>query len=241
MAQISGIDVDVEQFTKGWDGARRQMPFALARAMNWTAKDAQGDVARQIVRTFVTRRTKWLLANTAKVPRGGWATKTKLHVDLGADADGRSSNPLWRFEKGEAKESFDDTQPVAIPSTHVRPTFGELPQNALRPKNLRLVERRTTNGLLGPKTRVTKNGKVILTGKRRTFVLNPREHFGVKTWGVYQRTGSGRRDVRLLWVYKRRVAVKPVLRFRETVSRTVGQRFEANFTKSFEQAMATAR
>ena len=51
---------DVERFTRSMDdAARRHVPFALARALTWTAKDAQSDVRDELPKRF-TLRNSWV-------------------------------------------------------------------------------------------------------------------------------------------------------------------------------------
>jgi hypothetical protein len=47
---------DIDRFTTNMDDAgKRQVPFALARALTWTAKDAQGDVRADLPKKFTLR------------------------------------------------------------------------------------------------------------------------------------------------------------------------------------------
>jgi hypothetical protein len=146
------------------------------------------------------------------------------------------------FEEGTPKVSTDRSRPIAIPSSNIRPSFSGLAPRSLLPKNLGLVARRTPSGEQAPRTRRTKRGDLVLQGKRGTFVLDPNQHFGVKTWGVYQRIGpKGKKSVRLLWIYKTRVQLPRTLSFVDTVERTARQRLAANVQAAFLKAAATAR
>ena len=57
---------DVARFTAHMDeAAERQVPFALARALTWTAKDAQGDVQGGLPSRFTLRNS--FLTNSIKI------------------------------------------------------------------------------------------------------------------------------------------------------------------------------
>jgi hypothetical protein len=57
-SMIIRVSSDVERFTRGMDeAARDQVPFALARALTWTAQDAQRDVREELPKRFTIRRS----------------------------------------------------------------------------------------------------------------------------------------------------------------------------------------
>jgi hypothetical protein len=77
--KIRVID-DVERFTRDMDDAtRRQVPFALARALTRTAQDAQGDVRTDLPRRFTIRNT-WISRGIRITP----ASKTKPEAIVGS-------------------------------------------------------------------------------------------------------------------------------------------------------------
>jgi hypothetical protein len=59
---------DVERITRALDdAAQKQVPFALARALTWTAKDAQSDVRGELPRRF-TLRNNWVSSGIRITP-----------------------------------------------------------------------------------------------------------------------------------------------------------------------------
>ena len=57
------VKPNVKEFTRYLDGVqRRQVPFALANALTWTAQDGQSAVMEQIQKVFETR-VKWWAKN----------------------------------------------------------------------------------------------------------------------------------------------------------------------------------
>lgn len=215
---------------------QRQLPFALASAMNRTAEEFQ-DAMQQGVRERFTIRVP-RVDRVAKIERGNCATKELLRVIV--DVDPRFG--FWRkFEQGGTKTELNPTMPIAIPATTIRPAFADTVPRSLYPKNLRLVERRDISGTLPPKAHVTRRGVLQIKGKQRTFVLDPASMFGVQTWGVYQRTGPGKHDIRLLWRYKHRVPIPAKLQWQATAERVVATRWAINFEGMLAYALRTAR
>jgi hypothetical protein len=241
---------------------KRQLPFATSLAVNETAKAAQQAVRAHVAGAFTLRKPQFIL-NTVKIEKYDFATKRnptafRLKIDDAPTKGGGRRDVLAKFEPGGSKTTLDPTFPIAIPSRNLRPSFAELVPRAMYPGSLRLVPRRGavgayyTNTLKGRKRKVifgtlpvqqkrTKRGVLQWTGKRRTFVLDPREHLGVKTWGVYQRTGRGKDDVQLIWTYKMRIPIPPRLRFVATATAAVHRTFRPNFERAYAHALATAR
>jgi hypothetical protein len=120
--KIRVID-DVERFTRNMDdAARRQVPFAIARALTWTAKDAQGDVQADLPKRF-TLRNNWVKNGIRITP----ATKASPQAVVG------SLEPFMeRQETGGAKRSRGGHR-VAVPKT--KPT--RIIPRAQRPSAIR--------------------------------------------------------------------------------------------------------
>ena len=65
---------------------------------------------------------------------------------------------------------------------------------------------------------------------------------GSKTMGVWKRTGKGRRErLTLMYVFSRRVQLRPRFGFRETVRRIALERLPRLFEEALRHAMETAR
>jgi hypothetical protein len=240
------IKMDVSKLTRDLDTlALKQIPYALQLGLNDTALDFQQAEREQISSSFTLRKPQWVLS-TVKILRGDFATKQRpiATVSMGKGATperGKAEGLLAQFEDGGFKESRDPDFPIAIPTDNLRPSFAELVPNAMFPKALRLVERRTPSGSLAPNRHVTRRGVVQLQGKRRTFVLDPKTMHGVSSWAVFQRFGPNRGDIRMLWRYKTRVRIPARLHFYDTARRVVAERFPENFSRGFFKAITTAR
>lgn len=239
--------LDVSTFVKDMDEfSLRQVPYALQLGLNDTALDFQQAERERIASSFTLRKPAWVL-KTVKIGRGDFATKEKLNVTVSMGQGSASPEAakaeglLAKFEEPGQKESLDPTFPIAVPTVNLRPSFAELVPKSMFPKALRLVERRTPSGVLGPKQHVTRRGVVQIKGLRRTFVLDPTTMYGVSSWAVYQRFGSARGDIRMLWRYKTHVRIPPLLAFFDTAKRIAAERFPERFAAAFAKAMRTAR
>lgn len=102
--RIRVID-DIDRFTRNMDEVgRRHVPFALARALTMTAKDAQGDVKDELPRRF-TIRNNWVPNGIRIRP----ATKTAPEAIVG------SLEPfMQRQETGGVKRARSHSR-VAVP------------------------------------------------------------------------------------------------------------------------------
>lgn len=124
---MAGVSVrvidDVERLTRNLDdAAKRQLPFALARALTWTAKDAQSDVREDLPKKF-TLRNAWVKNGIRITP----ATKASPEAVVG------SLEPfMQRQETGGPKGSRGGHR-IAVPPT--KPT--KLIPKGQRPKALR--------------------------------------------------------------------------------------------------------
>lgn len=241
------IKLDVANFVRDLDDmALRQIPYALQLGLNDTTLDGQQGVREHVAGAFTLRKPAWILG-TVKIGRGDFATKDRLRTQLSIGMGSASPEAakkeglLAKFEEGGVKESLDPNFPIAVPTKELRGSFAELVPMAMFPKSLRLVERRTASGVLGPNRHVTRRGVEQLKGKRRTFVLDPKNMFGVSSWAVYQRFGPKRGDIRMLWRYKVRVKIPASLHFVDTFSRIVAERWPDRFAAGFEKAMRTAK
>lgn len=253
------LKAEIESAIKSIDHIRKdQLPYATSLAVNETVKAAQNAVRAHVAGQFTLRRAQFIL-NTVKIEKFDFATKRnptafRLKID-------EKREYLAKFEEGGTRQAKDPAFPIAIPSSNLRPTFAELPPRSMYPRALRLVPSRGTVGVyylfgktskgkrrtkrvfgtLPAQQKRTKRGVLQWTGKRDTFVLDPNEHFGVKTRGVYQRFGTGKKDVKLLWTYKYSIPIPRRLRFIETATAAVQRTFATNFANAYARALATAR
>lgn len=232
---ITANTAEAERFLDGL--YTDQIPFAASLALNQTAKDVQRAEQQQIASNFVLRQASFNLRHV-RIPR--FSSKADVPLTITVEIGERGAY-LKKFQAPGAKVAPDPGKPIAVPSSAIRPSFGDLPAREFYPTNLRLVARKGVTGILAAQRHMTRRGVVQLKGKRRTFVLDPTEHFGVKTWGVYQRTGPRRGDVRLIWTYKHRIPIPRRLDFLGVGERVVAERWPENFANAFARAIRSAR
>ena len=237
------INVKIEGI-ESMEHIARQLPFAMALTANWVAKDAQLAAQAGIRRrlTIAPKRERFLLS---LVRRSHFATKSEpwsevgIGHDAGAGPTKNRSFLLLRHQFGGTRAAKSPLFPFAIPSKAIRPgAYDEVPQSLL-PKNLRLFERRGVTGNLPIKSRVTKRGKVQIQGKRRTFIIDDREGSG--TWGIFQRTGPGKRDIRRLFFLTSKITLPPRVQFYEAVNDAVRRQMPIRFDEALKRALASAR
>lgn len=199
-------------FKREMEAAGRQVYFATSRALNLTALDFQAEERRHIRRTFTLRRASFIEKQGVKI-KGGFATKRRLHVTIGVDD---KASFLTKFE--------DQTAKRASSGHHVA-----IPQNVRRNKR-DIVTRGNRPSALRGKPKVFKVGD-----KRgpRTAHLEP---------GLYQRMGGKRNPtVRLLYLLRGQVRIRPVLYYKRNALSTVQQRFDKHFPRELANALRTAR
>ncbi|HEY8562806.1 MAG TPA: hypothetical protein VIL74_20680 [Pyrinomonadaceae bacterium] len=107
----------------------KQLPFATAKALTATAKDAQKDVVDSLDDKF-TLRNNWWKPNTPLGIKVRSAKKTNLQAEVGTNFDA-----LEKFETGKDKIPFG--RYIAIPTSNVRRNKRQIIQKGQRPKNLR--------------------------------------------------------------------------------------------------------
>lgn len=224
----------------------RQLPFAVSLAINRVGEAARNAVRDSLDPRFTIAPSKERFLKSL-VAREHMATKAELWTVVGIGKEFGSGPTkdraflLARHEHGGQKVTHDPRYPFAIPTDELRGGDRALVQPSMYPKALRLLERRDVTGTLGARGRVTRRGKVQLQGKRRTFVIDARDTADPDAWGIFQRFGPGPRDIRMLWAFRRRIALPPRLRFQETVTATVNTQFSRVFAEAWERAVATAR
>jgi hypothetical protein len=235
----------------------RQMPFALSVAMNRTVEDANAAVRRRMQSTFVLRRPGFDLP-PQQLPSIARATKSRLHAEVRlAYADvtpgsvGDRREVIFRkHEEGLIKRADDPSFPIAIPTTAIRPSFPALVPLQFYPKNLRLAPRQQPDNTTLPALR---RGKVVtlagakisnrarkqqgLTGTLGTFTISNEDG---RPKFIAQRTGSGRRELRIIWLLKQQIRIKPLRFFYPTIAPVISERFPVNVAGAIDLALRTA-
>jgi len=124
--QVDAGDV-VEQLA-GLDG---QMRFAMSKALNATANDAQRAIQDSLASRFTLRRPEFI-KRTIKRNKGDFATKEMLVASVRIDP---TRDLLAKFEDGGMKVPTNG-RAIAIPTEHVRRTKAQIVQASQRPRPL---------------------------------------------------------------------------------------------------------
>lgn len=225
-----------------------QLPFAESLAINQVTRMGQKAVQESLRSNFTIApdRLKFL-QRTIRFDRANWATKDKLYAKMGINEgeSGRSDKDrpdiLGRHETGGTRTASNPLHPFFLPTKELRQGAYDVPPRSMYPTSLRIFERRTASGVLPIKSRRTKHGGVQIIGKRRTFVIDARSTHDPRSWGIYQRFGPRREDIRLIWAYRTSITLPPRLHLYETVQLTVNDNIQDVFYAALERAVRTAR
>lgn len=240
------IDVkfDTSIFRHGMLALAKQLPFAVATAMNRSAEEGQQAVKNRILmRGFKIRSAAsatWL-TNQVKIYRGERATKDSLTVTIRMGGGAGAGNVDSGSARGKSLLSFLEAggerlgaRPIGSGATFgpsvVIPvlTGNEIMPRALYPIALGLAPRRQIAGGFT---------KAALQGKRRTFVVSMGDGTGL----VLQRTGPGKHDVRVLFLIRKSEHVSGRYFFFEVAPKVFAERFPINLAGMYQTALRTAR
>jgi hypothetical protein len=196
----------------------QQIPFATAKALTDTAREADEAVTRELPQRFTIRNQ-----HLARGIRYRGASKTRLTATV------FSVDPFMVIhETGGEKRSiqgrvFDYGKFLAIPV------------DARRNKRDIVDKRDWPENLIEPFVLKAKDGRRYLAVRSITIAKRAQS---VRTARGKQRRKSG---LRLMYLLVDRVRITARFGFNETVKRTVSRRFEPNFRSALNLAMSTAR
>ncbi len=240
------------------DVARKHAPYAASVMINRTLEEVMAG-GREHLQSRMKVRVPAFILPPVQLPRAARATKTKLqgqaalgYGDVTRDNVGdRREKILRKFETGGVKEAKDPQFPIAIPTDALRPSFGDLVPRAMFPQNLRLAPKKVGSGEILPALRNglvrTLQGEKIgkrarkqqgLEGIGGTFTINDENGMPI---GIFQRTGRGRKDVRMIWLYRRKIRIPDLMDFFEMADQIIQARALINWQGALELALRTAK
>jgi hypothetical protein len=216
------------------------LPTARTWALNRTAEDVTFALRQEASAKFIFRGVQgqrvlnWYAPRT--IPNVWRARDDKPYVTIEPEGPGKILRP---FETGTPKIGIHG-QPVAIPTMAVRPT----PQSVIPAKMFpfNLFPQLRTGGTVAR----TKSGKIKRSKSFRDvkpFILDPANMKGLKpqAWGIYQRTGPGRNDIRRLWSFRPQVPRPKLLSTYDTSRRVVAERWAPNLLGAFRLIVNSPR
>lgn len=250
------VTVDVTKATADLRNIQQnQIPFAISLALNRTAQGALAHAGQRLDRDFtINESRKPFLKRLFRFPRSQWATKRKLIATIGvhqADGDfGTGSSKdrgflLGRHEMGGDRDRNDPMRPFFIPTDALRPGAYDVAPKSMYPAALRLFESqgivRWEKNAEGKRKGVKGTLPAQAQGKRDTFIIDARSRGKPKAWGIFQRTGPGRHDIRMLWAFRTRIRLKKRLGFYVGTNTYVDHNFARHFGDALTEAMRTAK
>jgi hypothetical protein len=235
------IKADTDQMYKKLDNlARRQIPFAVARAVTQTAvKVRNEDITREYMRTFEARNLSFIMAvhrvygaNVSFAKRTGVAVASIQPVDdpvpTGTTASAGGSRQgttktragtqfMKRHVKGGIKAS--GRTKLAIPVTGAKLT------------------RRRSGSMEGAMTKASKPKQVL--ARKNTFIGTSKRTGNSM---IMQRTGKGKNaKVNALYTLSSSAKIKRVYDPLPAAKRGIARTFPSLFRKSFVGALRTAK
>jgi hypothetical protein len=218
------LDVDVTKAVSWFDDAEeKQLPFAISKALNDTAKDFQADERVHMHDIFHVNRDQWVNRNV-KITH--FAKKAGLWAEIAIAPPGEKSDILGKFED-ETEKTPSQGHALAIPVDAKRTGAGVL-SNSIRPRNLNLQQVSSRNGL------------TIYRGDNNTLMLQRADGTGL----ILQRNARhepGARDGTVLFILTPHAKLLPNLQFEVIGEHTVDERFAERFDAAWDLAMETAR
>lgn len=215
---IVQVDFDAAFFRRQVNGFRkRQIPFAMAQALNWTIEEAREELQGDLSMTFTIRNKR-----TEQGIRTARATKKKLGAVVGSLDD-----YMRRQAVGDEKRAQKGKQGVPV-------------QARKNPKT-RLTPGKWPGAVLGKR-----KGAFVREGSGGVDLimvpLRPRRRKAGKSRrrrGRRKRKSRGR--LKLMYLMKRTIQVPERWPLEETLDKVARKRWVPNMAKSWKRALATAR
>ncbi len=235
-----------------------------ALALNRTSEDVLADQRPKIKAAFIVRNEAFFLPPLS-VPLAHRAKPGRLYVPVAlafVDGSGSKASPGERkqhlLDKHGAAQTINAKDPIFpffLPTPALRSNKGDVIARSKYPRNLvgRFDENGSFTGLgrtarIRPTRRRVKRrglmaslegagivGKQYKTNSKqvgRYFLLGKP---GERMYGVYERTGSGKTDLRMLWWFRPNVTLKKRIDFENDAQRVIGERWPVNYAGAFDQ------
>jgi hypothetical protein len=191
---------------------QRNLAFSTAQAINKNMAEIQRRERIHIDRTFRVRQAGFIY-RLIKIFSFASATKGVPFGEMGVD-NSKQRTLLGLFEDGQEKQPAVGRN-IAIPLTGeaARPDFAARVPDRMRVNRLQFVQSNRTD----------KAGQKIWIGRLGTYLLP-----GI---GIFQRIGTG--VSQLIYTFKSRAPIKPVLKLHEIAEQVFTGTFADTFTKIF--------
>lgn len=205
---------------------QKRLVYNTVEAINQTAKAVQAQVREDMARDFHLRSAnkkgrKWLL-DRIKIKFAG-VKKGLLYAEIYVDQKPRLL--LGQFEEGGMREPFKGKN-IAVPITATAREGGgkggevrqELTFKALGLKPVSVTPR-------------LKADRVQFKGKERTFILKSTAKHPMG--GVFQRTGPGRDDIRMVYSFQKAFQLRRLLRLVQRAKQIYQDKFQVELAIAY--------
>lgn len=217
------VKLDATEVVKGlFDLQKNQLPYAMARSLTVTAKDAQVAVQGGLSKKFHLRNN-WTVQGIRVKPaeKKQWPITADVHTDV---ANRRTGAPdyLAPQEDGAEKVPIGGRHHLAIPTKYLRRMVSGVIPEELRPRNL-------LGAVGGRFAGRNRKGQIALKGQKLVkgfeFFLFPDPQNPKWIMGRYFTD----RDAYPFYVLVPHGRIKPSLHMQKTVENIVNDRFARNW------------
>lgn len=228
------LDKNAKRYTKN-------LAYSTAQALNDVAKAAQARIRADLRQKFHIRNAAFM-DRTIKIMAFANVTANRPFAEIGVD-NTKKNLILSLFEEGGARLPFVGRN-VAIPITGqaARPSVSDTVRSDLTFQAMNFRRAATTSThqgravlkarrAAGNKKRRLGGEYLIWRGNNRTFILPSTRR--APLGGVFQRTGPGKDDIRLIYSFKANVRLRAALGFVDATTSTFDTTFREAFYRRF--------
>jgi hypothetical protein len=236
--QIIKVDFDTSVLDKTVKRYTKNLAYSTAQALNDTAKEAQKRIRVHMRDVFKIRKADFM-DRSIKIFAFANVNANRPYAELGVD--NKSRLLLSLFETGGTRSPFKGkTEAVPVIGQAARPSFEQpvTPSLTFQALNFQRAQVTGAGKAVLSARKAAKNrkrklsgGYYVWQGSQRTFILpqTARHPFG----GVFQRVGSKRDDIRMIYSFRQSVQVKKALDFVEITRSTFEDVFNDAFVRRF--------
>lgn len=201
--------------------------YGAALGMNRTMDEAQAKVKAGLSGKFTLRRKSFIENTIYRKPGQDFATKDKLEARIQVNPE---RDFLAKFEEGGDKGPTRGRKALGVPVLGgARPTKGAVVPERMKLKTLFFGQQgllSQASAVFGAKRKGVRKGLLKASAANNVAVLNGK---------VYRIEGTKRNPkLKLLWVFKKAVRVRPVLKFADTARAVIASRAELNVTGAID-------
>lgn len=236
-----GIKIDTSILDKNAKRYTKNLAYSAAQALNDAAKEGQRRVRADLRERFHIRDAVFM-DRTIKIMAFANVGASRPFAEIGVD-NTKKNLILSLFEDGGARLPFVGRN-VAIPVTGqaARPSVSDTVRPDLTFQAMAFRRSKTTSTSAGRavlKARRSAGNKkrrlggeyLIWRGENRTFILPSTRR--APLGGVFQRTGPGKDDIRLIYSFKANVRLRAALGFVDATTQAFNDTFRESFYRRF--------